>query len=127
MTLALSVLGTLGVAHAQGNTSKDFVPPLVFQAAGPTADSIQGAVDAYRVALGDPNNRNDANSRFRTARGRREINWDGGWGKPDTTDSGHAVQRLPEHTRRPVHHTGDGPFAGSPAHPDGPRAAWHAL
>jgi hypothetical protein len=88
VTLALSVLGTLGVAHAQGNTSKDFVPPLVFQAAGPTADSIQGAVDAYRVALGDPNNRNDANNLDQSGQpvGRREINWDGALGNTDTTD-----------------------------------------
>jgi hypothetical protein len=86
--LALSVLGTLGVAHAQGNTSKDFVTPLVFQAAGPTAASIQGAVDAYRVALGDPNNRNDANNLDQSGQpvGRREINWDGALGNTDTTD-----------------------------------------
>ena len=46
-------------AQAQGNTSKDFVPPIVFQAAGPTADSIQSTVDAFRAALGDPNNGNN--------------------------------------------------------------------
>src|SRR5215831_17042918 len=28
-------------AHAQGNKSKDFVPPVVFQAAAPTAEPIQ--------------------------------------------------------------------------------------
>jgi hypothetical protein len=81
--LALSVLGTLGVAHAQGNTSKDFVPPLVFQAAGPTAASIQSTVAAYRAALGDPDNRNDPPPPDRS--GRREINWDGGGNNQTTT------------------------------------------
>ena len=61
-------------AHAQGNTPKDFVPPTVFQAAGPTADSILGTVNAFRAALGDPNG-NVAQS---FPDGRREINWDGG-------------------------------------------------
>ena len=61
LTLAIA-LGLLSVllpvrqaAHAQGNTPKDFVPPVVFQAAGPTADSILGTVNAFRDALGDPN------------------------------------------------------------------------
>jgi len=69
----LSVLLPLPVrqAHAQ----------VVFQAAGPTAESIQGTVDAYRAALGDPNNGNTAGP---LASGRREINWDGG-GSDTTT------------------------------------------
>ena len=54
-------------AHAQGT-------PLVFQAAGPDATSIQGAVDAFRAALGD----NNGNNRGPLQKGRREINWDGG-------------------------------------------------
>ena len=69
-------------AHAQGNTSSDFVAPAVFQAAGPTAASIQGTVDAYRAALGAPNNGNTAGP---LASGRREINWDGGGGVDATT------------------------------------------
>lgn len=70
----LSVLLPLAVrqAHAQA----------VFQAAGPTAESIQGTVDAYRAALGDPNNGNAAGP---LTSGRREINWDGG-GSDATTD-----------------------------------------
>jgi len=60
--------------HAQG-TIKDFVAPLVFQAAGPTAEAIQGTVDAFRAALGEPNNLNTLQS---LTAGRREINWDGG-------------------------------------------------
>ena len=74
----LSVIALFPVrqaAHAQGNTPRDFVPPVVFQAAGPDAESIQGAVDAYRAALGNPNNGNAAGP---LAAGRREINWDGG-------------------------------------------------
>jgi len=61
-------------ADAQGNT-KDFLPPTVFQAAGPTVDSIQGSVNQYRAALGEPNN---ANAPGQLTSGRREINWDGG-------------------------------------------------
>ena len=58
LVIALGLLSVLlpvrQAAHAQGNTPKDFVPPVVFQAAGPTADSIRGTVDAFRDALGDP-------------------------------------------------------------------------
>ena len=78
----LSVMVSLPVrqAHAEGNTSEDFVSPLVFQAAGPTIESIQSSVDAFRAALGEPNNGNDLGP---IAIGRREINWDGG-GSTDT-------------------------------------------
>ena len=37
-------------AHAQEDSSKDAVQPIVFQAAGPDAASIQGTVDAFRAA-----------------------------------------------------------------------------
>jgi hypothetical protein len=70
-------------AHA-GNTSKDFVPPIVFQAAGPSAAAIQSSVDAFRAALGNPNNGNAAGP---LTSGRREINWDGG-GNNQTTSVG---------------------------------------
>lgn len=76
----LSVITSLSVrpvAYAQANTPKDFVAPIVFQAAGTTAASIQSTVDAYRVELGDPNNLNLAAAQA-VATGRREINWDGG-------------------------------------------------
>jgi hypothetical protein len=62
-------------AQAQGNKSKDLVPPIIFQAAGPIADSIQSTVDAFRAALGDPDNGNNPPPLDRS--GRREINWDG--------------------------------------------------
>ncbi len=81
----LSVMVSVPVrqALARGNTSKDFVPPIVFQAAGPTAASIQSTVDAFRAALGNPNNLNAPGP---LATGRREINWDGG-GANNTTDA----------------------------------------
>jgi hypothetical protein len=56
--------------------------PAVFQAAGPAASSIQGTVNAFRTALGDPDNMNSAGP---LAVGRREINWDGGGGVDVTT------------------------------------------
>jgi hypothetical protein len=65
------------VAHAEDIRSREFVAPAVFQAAGPTADSIQSTVDAFRGALGNPNNGNNPEPRLR-GQGRREINWDGG-------------------------------------------------
>jgi hypothetical protein len=78
----LSVMGLVSVrqAHAQGNA---FVPPTVFQAAGPTEESIQGAVDEFRAALGEPNNGNAGGPLLS---GRREINWDGGGANDTTTD-----------------------------------------
>lgn len=75
MILTLSAF-SFRQAYAQGNTSEED-DLVVFRAAGPTAASIQGTVDAYRVALGDPNNGNAPGSGT-NGRGRREINWDGG-------------------------------------------------
>ena len=73
-------------AQGQGNQQQpfhfSFLPPAVFQAAGPTAISIQSTVDAFRAALGDPNNLNNAGP---LAIGRREINWDGG--NPNVLDT----------------------------------------
>ena len=60
-------------AHAQ----------VVFQAAGPSIESIQGTVDAFRAALGAPDNKNNPGP---LATGHREINWDGGGGVDTTTD-----------------------------------------
>jgi hypothetical protein len=65
------VLAVSETAQAQANQPR----PLVFQAAGPDATSIQGAVDAFRAKLGDPNNGNNPGP---LKNGRREINWDGG-------------------------------------------------
>jgi len=60
---------------AQPQNRNDFTPPTVFQAAGITASSIQSTVDAYRAALGNPNNNNNPGP---LQSGHREINWDGG-------------------------------------------------
>jgi hypothetical protein len=62
-------------ALAQQNPGKDFVAPVVFQAAGPNIASIQNTIDQYRTALGATNN---GNAPGPLASGRREINWDGG-------------------------------------------------
>jgi hypothetical protein len=66
-------LRPLLVALAIGMTQTAHAETVVFQAAGPTAASIQGTVDAYRTALGAPNGNNEGP----IAGGRREINWDG--------------------------------------------------
>jgi hypothetical protein len=87
-TLVVSGLA-LGAALGGGNASADqgdnrreqFVPPTVFQVAGPTAASIQGTVDAFRAELGAPNN---GNAPGPLASGRREINWDGGGANTNT-------------------------------------------
>jgi hypothetical protein len=64
------VLAVSETAQAQANQPT----PLVFQAAGPDATSIQGAVDAFRASLGN----NNGNNPGPLQKGRREINWDGG-------------------------------------------------
>ena len=69
-------------AEVHDKYGKNLVTPQVFQAAGPSAASIQSTVDAFRAALGDPDNVNNPGS----ASGRREINWDGGGANDTTTD-----------------------------------------
>src|ERR1051325_798479 len=71
------LLGVSETAHAQANQPK----PIVFQAAGPSAASIQSTVDAFRAALGD----NNLNNPGPLQTGRREINWDGG--NPNVLDT----------------------------------------
>jgi hypothetical protein len=61
---ALSALLALPAREAQAQ--------VVFQAAGPDAAAIEGAVDGFRLALGD------LNTAGAQTTGRREINWDGG-------------------------------------------------
>jgi hypothetical protein len=63
------------VTEQGGKQASPDVTPTVFQAAGPTAASIQSTVDAFRAALGDPVNGNTSGPLLT---GRREINWDGG-------------------------------------------------
>lgn len=62
------------LAQSDGFPARSFVVPTVFQAAGPSAASIQSTVDQFRAALGAVNNGNNPGQ----ASGRREINWDGG-------------------------------------------------
>ena len=68
--------------EVQDPHSKDFEPPAVFQAAGPTSAAIQSTVDAFRAALGEPDN---GNTLMSLPSGRREINWDGGGNNFTTT------------------------------------------
>ena len=74
---SLLVALAIGVAPSQAARAET----LVFQAAGPTAESIQSTVDAYRAALGAPNGNNEGP----LPGGRREINWDGGGASDVTT------------------------------------------
>jgi len=78
IVLVMILTLTIPVARAQEDVDR----PLVFQAAGSVVGAIQGTVDAFRAALGDPNNGNNPGP---LADGRREINWDGG-GSDATTD-----------------------------------------
>jgi hypothetical protein len=84
---ALSLISVLlPVGHAEEAEDKPFRPfdaPVVFQAAGPTPDSIRGTVNAFRAVPGletvNGNNPGPLQS------GRREINWDGG--NPNVLDT----------------------------------------
>jgi hypothetical protein len=69
------VLVQPAAAQSDDVAAKHFVAPTVFQAAGPSAASIQSTVDQFRAALGATNN---ANNPGPLDSGRREINWDGG-------------------------------------------------
>jgi hypothetical protein len=73
--LLVASVAVPGTAQAQGHGQRAFVPPIVFQAAGPTPAAIQSTVDQYRAALGAVNNGNNPGP---LGSGRREINWDGG-------------------------------------------------
>ena len=71
----LSVATMLPLSQAsdwRNRRSKDLDTPAVFQGAGPTKESIEGVVDEFRAALGEPNNGNNVGP---LANGRREINW----------------------------------------------------
>ena len=63
-----------GLAQSDAFAAKPFVAPTVFQAAGPSAASIQSTVDQFRAALGLVNNGNNPGQ----TSGHREINWDCG-------------------------------------------------
>jgi hypothetical protein len=81
--LVFAMVLTMAIPATQAQeAANELVLPVVYQAAGPNIESIQGTVDAYRLAVGDPNN---ASNPGPLAAGRREINWDGG-GSDATTD-----------------------------------------
>jgi hypothetical protein len=80
------LLAVSETAHAQRtlpNPRRDFVAPVVFQAAGPSGASIQSTVDAFRAVPGFETN--NANNPGPLGSGRREINWDGG--NPNVLDT----------------------------------------
>ncbi len=71
--LKLSVVGAVVVLAAPGTS---WAGLSIFSAGGNnTPASIQATVDAFRAAVGNPNNGNAAGPLLS---GRREINWDGG-------------------------------------------------
>ena len=74
LLVAGSVQQTVQAEGTEKAKAKD-LDPLVFQAAGPSAASIQSMVEAFRAAIGGANNGNTAGP---ISGGRREINWDGG-------------------------------------------------
>ena len=76
--LAVLIAQPLLADSVDGDSSQSrpvIAPPIVFQAAGPNAASIQSTVDQFRAALGGVNN---GNTNGPLPMGRREINWDGG-------------------------------------------------
>src|SRR5213595_765295 len=77
----IAAFGLLSMLLAVSETAHAQATPLVFQAAGPDAASIQGAVDSFRALLGD----NNLNNPGPLHKGRREINWDGG--NPNVLDT----------------------------------------
>jgi len=68
------ISGLVSVQPALAQSYAAAAKPTVFQAAGPSAASIQSTVDQFRAALGTVNNANNPGQ----PSGRREINWDGG-------------------------------------------------
>jgi hypothetical protein len=81
--LALAMVGPVGAVQETAKAiAVEVAPPVVFQAAGPNAATIQSAIDQFRLALGGANNGNTPGP---LATGRREINWDGGGNNPATS------------------------------------------
>jgi hypothetical protein len=79
---AFGVLSMLLAVSENAQAQASQLTPVVFQAAGATTESIQSSVDAFRAALGIPNNLNNPGP---LSHGRREINWDGG--NPNVMDT----------------------------------------
>lgn len=77
-----ALAGFAAAATLLGLASTAAAAPIVFEVGGSNAASIQATVDAFRAALGNPNN---GNAPGPLAGGRREINWDGGGNNFATT------------------------------------------
>jgi hypothetical protein len=74
--LRTSVIASAALTVASGWITSVAAAPIIFSNSGANAAEIQASVDAFRAALGDPNNGN--NTMAPLPSGRREINWDGG-------------------------------------------------
>jgi hypothetical protein len=70
-----SLIASAVFAAASACAASAFAAPILFTDAGANAAAIQDGVDAFRAALGNPNN---GNAPGPLPGGRREINWDGG-------------------------------------------------
>lgn len=75
LAAATAIIGLMPVFTAHAQNQNHATDPIVFQAAGPNAGSIQGTVEQFRLALGGENN---GLNQGPLETGRREINWDGG-------------------------------------------------
>ncbi len=73
--LRMSVLASAVITVASAWITSVAAAPILFSDTGANAAEIQAGVDAFRAALGNPNNGNTLAS---LPSGRREINWDGG-------------------------------------------------
>ena len=73
--LRASVFASAVITVASAWITSVAAAPIIFSDSGANAAEIQARVDAFRAALGNPNNGNTLAS---LPSGRREINWDGG-------------------------------------------------
>jgi hypothetical protein len=73
--LHTSLFASAVITVASAWTATAAAAPILFSDSGANAAAIQAEVDAFREALGNPNNGNTLAS---LPSGRREINWDGG-------------------------------------------------
>ena len=73
--LRTSVIASAALTVASAWITSVTAAPIIFSDSGANAAEIQASVDAFRAALGNPNNGNTLAS---LPGGRREINWDGG-------------------------------------------------
>ena len=73
--LRTSVIASAALTVASAWITSAAAAPILFSGSGANPAAIQATVDAFRAALGDPNN---GNTLAPLPSGRREINWDGG-------------------------------------------------